>query len=148
MHAIKVNNIELVKKLLAMSPNLTLKDNNGKTPFHHVIATEEYMDDQVTFDNVEIFNLLVNANYDLANQYSSMIYNLAVCNRAYKIAKSIATTFKPSFQFQPISESYARCDAKVVHSKCKEHFFMIYLVLFDIHLTGGLRNFVIEGQSS
>ena len=120
MHAIKVNNIELVKKILSMGPNLILKDKNGKTPFHHAIATEEHMGSQITFDNVDIFNLLVDDGNDLANQYSSILYNLAVCNRAYKIAKSIAATFKPSFQFQPISEAYARCDTKVAHRICKE----------------------------
>ena len=120
MHAIKVNNIELVRKILSMGPNLILKDKNGKTPFHHAIATEEHMDSNITFDNVDIFNLLVDDGNDLANQYSSILYNLAVCNRAYKIAKSIAATFKPSFQFQPFSEAYARCDTKVAHRICKE----------------------------
>ena len=101
MHAVKTNNIVIVRKLLDMGPNLYLRDDNGCTAFDHLIAIEEANAAPVTFDNVDIFELLTNANPKLAKESSLKLYDLAVEANAYKIANFLANKFK---SFKPVGE--------------------------------------------
>ena len=42
MHAVRTNNIVIVKKLLSMDPNLSLRDSEGYTAFHHLIGKSNF----------------------------------------------------------------------------------------------------------